>query len=446
MIGRLALGTIRARPAAYLASGGVIATGTALLTSFATLTETGLAAPAGNGHSMVILAAIMGGWAMAIVVFGIASTVTLVVQQRRRELALLRAIGTTPGQVRRMVLVETVAIALPATAVGVLPGIGLGAFLLSRMLGAGVVHAPIELVTTWRTVISGAVITMLAAVAAAVIAGKRASNIAPVLALAESSGAPEESRLLSRPRLRFGLLSTALGLGAGIGTLFMADNPVLAASAGPACVGVSIGLALLCPTVVAIAGRISGAVPSSVGRLAMRNLGARAALSSTVVGPLAMLVGIATGTLYMQSTEDSVPRPAADDVGPQFAVANYLVVAMIIAFCGIAVTNSLIAATWHRRREFGVLQLTSATRGQVLGMVTTESAVSAAIAVGLGTIAAMTTVVPYSLVKTGSPTPHGSVLMYLGIVGGTVLIAFAATVSTTVRATRVRPIAVLAAP
>lgn len=77
-------------------------------------------------------------------------------------------------------------------------------------------------------------------------------------------------------------------------------------------------------------------------------------------------------------------------------------------------------------------------------MVTVESAVSAAIAVVLGTISAAVTAIPYSVVKTGSPLPAGPPWMYLAIAGGGFAISFAATFPTTVRATRIRPVAALA--
>ncbi|MEU6269893.1 hypothetical protein [Saccharopolyspora shandongensis] len=54
---------------------------------------------------------------------------------------------------------------------------------------------------------------------------------------------------------------------------------------------------------------------------------------------------------------------------------------MIIMFCLIAVTNTLIAATRNRRREFGLLRLTASTWPQVLGVVAVESRASAGIAV-----------------------------------------------------------------
>jgi putative ABC transport system permease protein len=98
--------------------------GTALLTAFAAFAETGLSDHSGRSKALTVLAAIMGGWTLVIVAFGVVSTVSLVVRQRERELALLRSVGTTPGQVRRMVLAETVVVAVPAVVLGILPGSG----------------------------------------------------------------------------------------------------------------------------------------------------------------------------------------------------------------------------------------------------------------------------------------------------------------------------------
>jgi hypothetical protein len=186
---------------------------------------------------------------------------------------------------RGTVLVETLAVAVPAVLVDVLPGIGLGSLLLGRMVDAGVAHAPIELVATWRTATAGAVISLLSAAAAAVIAGRRATMVSPVLALAESADAPQQSTVVSKPKLTTGVAFVVLCLGSGIGTLFMANGPLLTAAAGPACIAVAIGLALLSPAVVAVTGRAATRLPSGVGRLALRNLDARAARASTVVGP-----------------------------------------------------------------------------------------------------------------------------------------------------------------
>ncbi|MGW3278864.1 FtsX-like permease family protein [Nocardia rhamnosiphila] len=441
---RFALRTVRARVSAYSASAAVIAAGTALLTAFAALLDSGRAIPAGGGESLCVLAAIMGGWTVVVVVFGIASTVALVNQQRARELALIRSIGAVPRQVRVMVVVETGAVALPAVLAGVLPGIGLGAFLLARMVALGVVTETARFVVHGPALAVGAGVSLLSAAVAALPAGRRAATVAPVLALTGAAGAEGVPR--SRAKAVVGVVFLLIGCGCGIGTLFMTDGPLLAAGAGPACIGVAIGLALLSPWGIAALGPLATRCRGNATRLALRNLAARAADAGTVVGALTLLIGIATGTLYMQSTEDSIVGRGPGDIGPQFAAANYMVVAMIIAFCSLTVGNSLVAATWKRRREFGLLRLTAVTRRQVLGMVVAESTATTLVSMVLGTIAAAATVVPYSIVRTGSPVPGGPWWMFPAIIAGGFSIAFAATVSTGFRATRLRPLAALTTP
>jgi putative ABC transport system permease protein len=354
--------------------------GTALLTGFACLLETGFASTGANAEMLRILPAILGGWSVAIVAFGVVSTVSLGIQHREREIALLRVIAAVPGQVRRMVVVETLLVAVPMTLLGVLPGLGLGWFVLQQMLVAGAVAAPVDLEVG-----------------------------------------------------RFSLV-------AGTAT------PLLASTAGPACVAAAIGLSLVSPVIIPTLGRLAAGSLGPVGRLAGRNLRAQAEQISTAVGALVLLVGIATGTLYMQSTEDSTRSGvAAGDAGAALAPANYLAVTMIVVFAGIAVTNTLAAVTRKRGREFGLLRWTAATRGQVLTMVTIEATVSAGLAIALGTAASTVTTVPDSLVRTGSPIPSGPVWIYLAVVAGTFTLAFLTTVTVTVRALRTRPVDALSA-
>ncbi|AEW99788.1 ABC transporter permease [Streptantibioticus cattleyicolor] len=58
-------------------------------------------------RTVVVLAAVFGSSVVLIVMFGVASTLGLSLQQRAREMALLRAVGATPKQLRRMILSET---------------------------------------------------------------------------------------------------------------------------------------------------------------------------------------------------------------------------------------------------------------------------------------------------------------------------------------------------
>jgi putative ABC transport system permease protein len=109
------------------------------------------------------------------------------------------------------------------------------------------------------------------------------------------------------------------------------------------------------------------------------------------------------------------------------ASSNYTIVAMIVGYAAITVVNSLLAVTRKRRGEFGLQRLTGATRAQVLAMLGVEGALIAVIATVLGTAAAATTVVPYSLVRSGSPLPSGPIGLYPAIVAGALALILAAT-------------------
>jgi putative ABC transport system permease protein len=67
---------------------------------------------------LVALLAAGGGITLAITIFVVAGTIAFGVERRRRELALLRAVGATPGQVRRLLAGETALIGLVAGAAG----------------------------------------------------------------------------------------------------------------------------------------------------------------------------------------------------------------------------------------------------------------------------------------------------------------------------------------
>lgn len=444
MMWRLAIGSIRAHLGSYCAAAAVMTAGTALLTGFASLLETGLATGDDSGF-LVMLPVILGGWTAAVVTFGVTSTVALAIQSREREIALLRSIAATPGQIKQSIVLETVVTAVPSVAAGLLPGVAIGAFVLGRLVDAGLVDAATELRPAWLCVTIGAATTLLAAFAAALIAGRRAASTAPVRALADS--APTVSSPLTRGRTVAGVASVLVGLSLTVATLFMDDGPLLSSTAGPAGVAVAIGLSLLAPAAVASVGRLSDIRLGATSRLAIRNIHARARHAATVAAPLILLVGIATGTLYMQSTEDAAQRdPAvADAVSVQLAPVNYLVVIMIIGFSSIVVINTLVAATRRRQREFGLLRLSAATGGQVLRMVTIEAVITTIVAVTLGTVAAAATAVPYSLVKIGSPIASGSPWMYVAIVAGAFLLAASATTPTAMSTLRTRPVDALTA-
>jgi putative ABC transport system permease protein len=113
----------------------------------------------------------------------IANTFTIVVAQRTRELALLRAAGATGRQVRRLLRGEAIVVGVVGSAIGTFLGIGAAAVLRGLLAGAGAdlpsgpaVIRPGSMLTSFAI---GVVVTTLAAVGPS----RRAGKVSPLLAL-----------------------------------------------------------------------------------------------------------------------------------------------------------------------------------------------------------------------------------------------------------------------
>ena len=117
---------------------------------------------------------------------------------------------------------------------------------------------------------------------------------------------------------------------------------------------------------------------------------------------------------------------------------------VILGYVAIAVVNTLVMATAARSREFALLRLVGTGRRQVRRMTLIESLVVIAIAVVVGSLAAVPPLVGLSLGMTESPIPAITPLAYLGIVGATGLLGLLAIGVPTRLALRARPITAIA--
>src|SRR5699024_3880078 len=111
----------------------------------------------------------------------------LSITQRHRELALLRAVGATPRQVRRLIVGETLVLAVLATALAVAPGQLLGRFVFGQLASRGIATAGVAFHQGWIPTAAAIAVAIGAAVAGALSAGRRAARIKPTQALAEAS-------------------------------------------------------------------------------------------------------------------------------------------------------------------------------------------------------------------------------------------------------------------
>ena len=149
------------------------------------------------------------GIAVFVGAFVIQNTFRITVAQRVRELALLRAIGATGTQVTVLVLVEAAILAVVASAVGVLAGIGVAELIKMAMNAAGVGIPDGPLTIQPRTIIISMAVGIVVTMFAALLPARKASSIPPVAAMSETGARTTPKSL--RTRTIVGSALTALG-------------------------------------------------------------------------------------------------------------------------------------------------------------------------------------------------------------------------------------------
>jgi putative ABC transport system permease protein len=104
------------------------------------------------------------GLAIVIAVLGIVNTLALSVIERTREVGLLRAVGLSRAQLRRMVRLESIAIAVLGAVLGVAMGLLFGVVLQRAVADQGITHLAVPGVRLAVFVVVAALVGVLAAV------------------------------------------------------------------------------------------------------------------------------------------------------------------------------------------------------------------------------------------------------------------------------------------
>lgn len=224
--------------------------------------------------------------------FLIANTFSMVVAQRSREMALLRAVGASRGQVTRSVALEALLVGLFGSALGLFAGFGLSK-LLSTILSAVGSGIPVSgqtlsLSTVLITMGCGTLITLLAAV----VPARRAGAIAPVEAMRGVFASPSRNHTL-----RLVLSALALTLGVFATWVGVATADQIWIGAGFLGVGATVVLMspLLAPAVFSVIAPVLARPFGSIGRMARGNA-ARNPRRTAATG-LALAIGLALVTV-----------------------------------------------------------------------------------------------------------------------------------------------------
>ncbi|MYT74228.1 MULTISPECIES: FtsX-like permease family protein [unclassified Streptomyces] len=266
---------------------------------------------AGARVKLVSMGGAMGGTSLLVAVLVVVGTFALSVQQRYRELALLRAIAATPRQIRRLLGCEALVVGAAAGTVGSLAGLPLGGWLYGRFVELGSVPPTLERTVSFFPVAAGLAATLFGAWAATRVAARRIGRIRPAAALSEASAAPVRPALL---RTVAGLVALAGGtvlvvVLAGLRTE-AASTPVTFLSVVVLAVAVSLLGPLLVRATAAVLGRPLRMV-GPAARLATANLKGHAARMAAVVTPLTLLVGMTCTVLFVQPTLGDAARAQA---------------------------------------------------------------------------------------------------------------------------------------
>jgi putative ABC transport system permease protein len=251
---------------------------------------------------VISVAGALGGLAACVVVFVVASTTGLSIQLRLREMALLRAIGTSPRQLRRMIIGETLAVAIPATLLGFPPSGWLGRKVLHSLVNAGVVPPQMVFHEGWIPEVGGLALGLLTALGAALIAARTATRVRPTEALSESA---LPKRWLSVTRLVFALLFLSGAVALSLVTWLAIPVPEAAATAYPGAILWAAGLALLGPgltrVLTAVLRRPIAALSGKSGHLAMLNAEARKIRLASAVTSIMLATGVAMALIFLQN-------------------------------------------------------------------------------------------------------------------------------------------------
>ncbi|MFE5218102.1 MULTISPECIES: FtsX-like permease family protein [unclassified Streptomyces] len=271
---------------------------------------------------LVSMGGAMGGTSLLVAVLVVVGTFALTVQQRRRELALLRAIAATPGQIRKLLGREALIVGAAAGTTGALLGLPLGAWLHSRFVALGAVPATLEHTVSVFPPLAALAVTLLGAWAAARIASRRVARIRPAEALAEARA---ERTRPAWGRIAAGLLLLAGGVVLVVLLTSLRTEPASTPVTFLAVVVLSTSVALLGPLLVRAAALLLAGplrLTGHGGRLATANLRGNAARMASVVTPLTLLIGMTCTVLFVQSTlGDAARTQAREGVRADWVVA-----------------------------------------------------------------------------------------------------------------------------
>ncbi|SCF88059.1 ABC transporter permease [Streptomyces sp. Ncost-T10-10d] len=290
-------------------------TGQALADDQAKQIESGL-----SGLNGMLLA--FAGIALFVGVFLIANTFTMLVAQRTKELALMRAVGASRRQVKRSVLLEAAVVGVIASVVGFAIGLGLAVGLRSAMglFGGKIPAGPLIISPT--AVIAAFAVGVLITVLAAWLPARRAAKIPPVAAMSSVHATATVKSLVLRNSI--GAVLTLLGgaaIVAGAAKSGSTGRTVIAVGAFLTLIGVIVLIPLLSRPVIALVRPLLKRLFGVSGKLAAQNAVRNPRRTGATASALAIGLTLVTGISVLGVTlGQAVDRMTTDNIKADYMV------------------------------------------------------------------------------------------------------------------------------
>ncbi|MFE4819038.1 ABC transporter permease [Streptomyces sp. NPDC056704] len=260
---------------------------------------------------------VFSGIALLVATFSIHNTFAIVVAQRTRENALLRALGASRRQVTALSLVEASVVAVTASAVGLAGGVGIAAGLQALFPAIGFPFPQGDLVISGLSMLLPLAVGIVVCLGSALLPAVRAGRTAPLAALRETA---VDGSGASRGRTLVGAALAVLAVGATLTGVLVSPSLWLA---GLGAVLALAAFVVLGPVASSAAVRALGA-PLDTLRGVTGGLARRNALRSpkrTAATASALMIGVAVVSLFtvfgasLKATMDqTVSRSFAGDV------------------------------------------------------------------------------------------------------------------------------------
>jgi putative ABC transport system permease protein len=313
----LSVATFRERWQLFVGAIITVALGVALVQSALLI----VASAGDHGEAIAVLGMSLGV-SVFLAIFIVSSTFAFTIAQRRRDLALLRLIGGSRGQLRRLLLSEALLLGVLGTVLGIPFGLVATSAQTSLLTSLG--FLPESFSATWHGWILYVSVGIGIGVAQLGVLGasRQVSRVRPLEALRETGSV---ATVMTFSRWFFGLLllvvaitlmSISVGVDSPIGAIPLSVNATLAAA---------IALTALSPLIVPLVGRFTGALAgrTTLGRLARANLREGVRRSSSTAAPLLVLVALVTGLAGTFDTlSEGAQRQLVDDVRGDLVAAG----------------------------------------------------------------------------------------------------------------------------